>query len=124
MLFRSASNKILVLVDWASGVDSGSGYPQFDLERNGTTTIYRGDEDGVRTRCLSNHTIFNADTGTMSRQTAIVLDEPSATTATTYQLRCRQTAGNTVRFNLSNDSANDARRVVTASSITLMEIAG
>ena len=116
----SASNKILVLSDAKFGGGSGNlWYVQF--VRN-STPISNGDASGTKIVCNfgtdgSGQTIHIFTVG------LCYLDSPSTTSSITYKAQFRIRSGNTVYINRTGqDRDNEDSR--TASSITLMEIAG
>lgn len=112
----STSNRILVMVDVKIG---GVGFSKL---LRGSTDIYVGDAAGSRVR--TNH--FSAvNAGTEDSVVAIFLDSPATTSSTTYKIQIRGEAGANVRVNRSeNDVDNSTTGSRTASSITVMEIAG
>lgn len=120
----STSSRILVLVNCQVGFSNTGNNSRVRLVR-GSTTIYKNDS--------TNHpeAFQGVEQGIGGFQymfmpfTAIFLDSPSATTATTYKLQISRANGNGTTYVNRNDvdtGGTDQPR--TASSITLMEIAG
>ena len=116
----SASNKILVLSDAKFGGDSGNlWYVQF--VRN-STVIGNGDASASRISC---NFVTDGTGQTINIFTVglCYLDSPSTTSSTTYKAQFRVRSGNTVYINRTGQD-RDGEDGRTASSITLMEIAG
>lgn len=112
----STSSKILVMADVKIG---GIGYIKIV---RGSTDIYVGDAASSRVRTLAfavpNANGYDASGG-------IFLDSPNTTSATTYKIQMRGEAGGNARVNRSeNDPDNTVSGGRTASSITVMEVAG
>lgn len=116
----STSSKILCLVHVNGGGTPGQVAARMRFLRGGTV-IYQGDASGTRTRGIGQ----NAGGDLAFNGTAIVmyLDSPATTSATTYKIQ--RHAENTNLFcvnrTIRDADGNDCR---SASSITLMEIAG
>ena len=117
----STSSKILILA-MLGGVGADNSSFKAKLVR-GSTDVAVGDSAGSRARAtvqgqFSNS--FNAGSFHMS-----ALDSPSTTSATTYKVQFGGNGGVTVYLNRiprdSNGAAEDAR---TASTLTLLEVAG
>ena len=118
----SSSSKILVMVSFCLSANSGSGYPQTKMLRD-STAIYVGDTAGSSiTPALSLTYGYAQDNGYITPTSAQFIDSPATTSATTYKIQARNTAGNTTRIGATGDDSNDQTRVRTASSIVLMEI--
>ena len=117
----SSSNKILVIVDMRLGVNENRNVA-YRIMR-GSTAIYIGDAAGSRTRGTGSIRLMSDAKYDMQSETAVFLDSPSTTSATTYKLQvyCR----NSKEFNLNrnNSNANGAETVGSTSSITAMEVA-
>ena len=106
--------------DIGIGNDSGN-LSSFRLLR-GSTVIYCGDANGSRTQGFVGR-IFG-DNRSVARATAMFLDSPNTTSSVTYKVQCNTEPGYTVAVNRPVlIDLNDYRSVLTASSITLMEIA-
>jgi len=117
----SATSKILVLVDLSAGIETEEGFAK--LVRN-STDVYIGDANGSAPRVTAANMRINGGAST-ARVNMVFLDSPATTAATTYkaQVRTRNSVG-TVRVNINNDGVtNDSQKPVSASSITVMEIA-
>ena len=124
----SVSNKILCLVDCATG-GNGSGddaLPALRLIRN-STAIYIGDAEGSRTTSLSGHYIYdlNSQVGNQGimRQCGTFLDAPNTTSSTTYKIQLARFRSNPVYVNRSGSDGNDSNHPRVPSSLTLMEVA-
>jgi len=120
---NSTSNKILVLVDFAAAVSSGS----FDRVEwalfRGATQIYLGDASGSAGRATGK--ISLSEDTVQFRETAVYLDSPATTSSTTYQIYVRDgnADGGTAYINQSRvTTASNA--TLSASSIILMEVCG
>lgn len=119
----SSTSKILVMVDIKG---SYYGHITWRLLR-GSTAIYQGDASGSATRGF--HQGYGA--GGNSEQysdhsvQANYLDSPSTTSATTYKVQAGShwTADYTFYVNRQRGMSTNAWSGVTASSITLMEVA-
>ena len=116
----SASNKILVIVDLHIGYSVYAGI--IHLLR-GSTKIYAG--DGGLSRCgLYTNAYFGVSGNQLLPVTANFLDSPATTSATTYKLQTANYGAGTQYVNRTSDNNNDPTRDgLTASSITLLEIA-
>jgi len=118
----NSSSKILVMVSFCFSANSGSGYPQTRILRD-STAVYVGDTAGSRTPALNLTYGFSQDNGFITPASAQFVDSPATTSATTYKIQARNTAGNTVRIGATGDDTDGSTRVRTASSIILMEVA-
>jgi hypothetical protein len=121
----STSSKILVHMDLMVAVSFHVGGLQ--LVRD-TTNIYQGDAAGNRTRFTIAIGIPPNSDGYNQRSSAMFLDSPSTTSATTYKIQAINrvdTSGGTMYINRTEQDRNtigyDPRGV---SSITVMEVAG
>ena len=121
----STSSKILVHMDLMVAVSFHVGGLQ--LVRD-TTNIYQGDAAGNRTRFTIAIGIPPSSDGYNQRSSAMFLDSPSTTSATTYKIQAINrvdTSGGTMYINRTEQDRNtigyDPRGV---SSITVMEVAG
>jgi hypothetical protein len=120
----SNTSKVLVLVQLSyGGGEFSEGLGAFKVV-GGNTSSYVGDTSSSRVRAVFGG--FNvADTGQNTNSGSIVvLDSPATTSATTYQVECRQTFSGSARVNRSATFSDSAGNVVGASSITVMEVAG
>ena len=116
----SSSNKILVLVDLHIGFSIYAGIVHL---LRGSTKIYAG--DGGLTRCgLYSNTFGNSNGNQLIPVTAVFLDSPATTSATTYKLQTANYGAGIQYVNRTGDNINETNRDgLTASSITVMEIA-
>lgn len=117
---KFSSSKVLVIASMNIGGGSTDGiYPTTQLVRD-STAIYLGDAAGSRTRASTGDYHF-----AVTQQTFVItfLDSPNTTSATTYKVQMRTSSGSSHmnRSGLDTDNSNFAR---TASSITVMEVAG
>ena len=119
----STSSKILVMVSLALGFDDND----FAYARimRGSTQISAGDTAGNRPK-VSFHTYDADNDGLLPKQTHVVLDSPSTTSATTYKV---QFAGASASYtNYINRSARHSNQTyadpIQTSTITVMEIKG
>jgi hypothetical protein len=94
----------------------------------GNSASYIGDTAGSRVSAAAGWQ-DNQSTGVPLhlgawQSSIIYLDAPATTSATTYQVQIRSGFGNAVLVNKSNQDTDSARGIRTASSITVMEVAG
>jgi hypothetical protein len=116
----SASNKILVFADVKVG--QGNGYITFlNLVRN-STTIYIGNTAGSRTSSSSASYAYSVQAP--QPNTIIYLDSPATTSAVTYKIQCKPEGNNPITINSGSTDADFVYYARTASSITVMEVAG
>ena len=109
----STSSKVLVTVA-VGGVQNVSG---IKLLVNGSDSTYIGDLSGSRGRASS--------TASLGSSTTIVfLHSPASTSEQTYTIQIQNQENSTTTVYLNTTSVNEARIPTTASSITLMEVAG
>jgi len=116
----STSSKIFVLVDAKFGCASNA---TAKLVRNGTD-VYIGDAAGSATS--SSFPDFYSPTVYCGSQMICYLDSPSSLSAVTYKVQAKTfSSANVLYFNGSYANAtSQAYHLRTASSITLVEIAG
>ena len=121
---RSASNKILVLVDMKCGYGIYGGIA--NILRNGTK-IYVGD-GGLARSCAMFSNAYTPSNAVyhMLPLIANYLDSPATTSALTYKVQAAAfDAGQVQYINRTDANLNETGRDgLTASSITVMEIAG
>jgi hypothetical protein len=118
----SASNKILIKSDIHFGTNGNSGYIYFKLVR-ASTDIYLGDAAGSRIRGFGGG--MAADAATTMQLSNVFLDSPATTSATTYKIQVyNQNTGQVGYVNRSFTDTDNTSYLRTASSITVMEIAG
>ena len=118
----SASNKILVLLSLTiSGQDgvSGAGY---QLVR-GSTAICIGDAAGSRIR-ISGGIGYLGNTNVYTTISGSFLDSPATTSATTYKVQVGKGMNVFINRTEANTDGTEVYQARTASTITLMEIAG
>jgi hypothetical protein len=121
----SSSNKILVMFNGMIGnSDSTSSSTIVQLVR-GSTPICIGDASGSRTQASS---AMWTSSGTEQRRIVgqmnnTFLDSPSTTSSTTYKLQIKS-GGATAYVNRGGYDDDENRVPLTASTITVMEIAG
>jgi hypothetical protein len=116
----SASNKILVMANFNCGVQTG-GEINAVLIRS-STNIFIGDAAGNRQR----RTVHRDATSTSDARniTIVFLDSPNTTSAITYSVGIGSDQSTAIYLNRSHDDQNESYQNRSASSITVMEIAG
>ena len=117
---KSANNYILVLGSVELGAAADVGFIR--LMRD-ATPIQVGDAAGVRVQCTAQmrNSVDPADADSCA---IAYRDSPATTSPVTYKIQTYGTGGVTVRINASADDLNQTNRGRTASTLTLMEIAG
>ncbi len=122
---HSTSSKILVTVNHFGSVAIHDGKSSLGLTRGGTL-VGIGDADGSRTRVNAEGGAYNNDPNDIAAVSFSYLDSPSTTASVDYQVQQRNytTGTQTVYTNRSYTSPDAAASGVTASTITLMEVAG
>ena len=125
----STSSKVFVMVDLKIGADHGDSDYNFKIVR-GSTDIYIGDADGNKRRSSMGTGSYGMPSNTADGQYRIeqvslmFLDSPSTTSATTYKVQIINVGGRTNYINRNHHNGDTNATPRTASSITLMEIAG
>ena len=125
----AATSKVLVMVDIKIGADHGDSDYNFKIVR-GSTDIYIGDADGSKRRSSMGTGSYGMPSNTADGQyrleqvSLMFLDSPSTTSATTYKVQIINVGGRTNYINRNHHNGDTAATPRTASSITLMEIAG
>jgi len=124
----STSSRILVLLDIKFIGDTDASISRIKLVRN-STDIYIGDAAGSRTRSSgAQNYITSAGSGGFNvlASGGIYLDSPATTSATTYKVQGGGDNNATIFFlNRTESDRNTAYADTrTASSITVMEVAG
>ena len=109
----TTSSKILVMVA-LGGVYTVTG---IKLLVNGSDSDYIGDTSGSRGRASSAAT-FGTST------TIVYLHSPASTSAQTYTVKVQNQESSTQTLYVNSSSIDQLRAPTTASSITLMEVAG
>ena len=120
----SSSNKILVMLDMRLSVNTNRSIA-YRLVR-GSTAIYIGDAAGSRTRGTGCIRITDDAKYDMQSETAVFLDSPSTTSATTYKVQWCHTFGGSsdgCYLNRPHSTSDSDDRVRAASSITVEEVA-
>jgi len=116
----SASNKILVIASIYAG--NNTQYSHARLVR-GSTAICIGDANSSNTRGSFNN-FYTGDNNTYKSGTQNYLDSPATTSSTTYKIQIATGGSGTIYLNYGGATDTDAARGRTASTITVMEIAG
>jgi len=123
----STSNKILVFYDLSVAVEYG-GYSGFIFLLRGSTQIYLGDAASSRTRAssfMTSHSASDFGAYEMFDLSGSFLDSPATTSATTYKIQMRsQNSGRNFYLNRHQTDGDGSGSPRTASSITVMEVAG
>jgi hypothetical protein len=120
----SASSKILVMVQANVNGPSDNVGGFVSLRRGASTDILVGDSAGSRTQASANNAGIGDALSTLRPATLVVLDSPSTTSATTYGVYVRSPAAVITYVNRSSFDADNAYYPRTASTITVMEVAG
>lgn len=118
----ATSNKILVIADIKQSGGADGFNPGIRLLRD-STTVYAGDAASNRTSGF--YGVNGVNSGTIWTGTAVYLDSPATTSATTYKIQiAAKTAGAafTAGINRSNADGDFAYVWRTASSITVCEV--
>ena len=121
----STNNKILVLVNFNASVTATDIWHAYQILR-GATAINNGDAAGSRT-VASVGTALLAATGSgnaIDNFSINYLDSPSTSSATTYKLQGKVQSGESFVINRSDLDGDASYGLRTASTITVMEIAG
>lgn len=118
----STSSKILVLTNIKVGNTANASFVALSLLR-GSTVIYGGDASGSRDNAAQSYFFSPADRDA-APQVSIFLDSPNTTSATTYKIQMKTVTAHTAYVNRSSTDGDNTQHPRTASSITLMEIAG
>jgi hypothetical protein len=114
----SASSKLLVM--YHASVGSSTNLHNVVLYRDGSLSDFVGDAASGKRQSTSE--IRAADTSGASSQGVMFLDDAVSTSSTTYSIRLGHDAGTTQTMYLNRSGTDNLAR--TASSITVMEIAG
>ncbi len=112
-----------ILATWqVNGATAALNYRfQFRMLR-GSTAIGIGDAAGSRERTAFNsQTAYSNDVNTTQVNTALYLDSPSTTSATTYKVQVK-TQGSTMLINRLGEDTDATQVGRGVSSITLMEV--
>ena len=123
----SSSNKILVFYNVSAAMEAGGYNGHLFLFRD-STQIYLGNADGNRTRSssfITSHSAVDFGAYEMFDLSGTFLDSPSTTSSTTYKLSVKsQNSGKAFYVNRFNNNTDGSGTPRTASSITVMEVAG
>ena len=114
----SSSNKVLVMVE-ANSSTTGGNNAMFRLKRD-STTLSVGDAAGSRSQAAYQQRVN--DTNGALNGSITLLDSPSTTSSTTYQLQTK-VQGGTVDINRTAANTDGAAYARTICTITAMEIA-
>ena len=117
----SASNKILIIVEMSFGQSSTTAFRQMRIT-GGNSGDYIGDASGSRTRSAFGTRGLH-DVASQEQVTLSYLDSPSTTSSVTYGIDVLTSTG-TLYLNRTSEDTDSATFSRTASSITVMEIAG
>lgn len=117
---KSSTSKILVFTSFYAGSDV-SPYPKFQLLRNGSQ-IFIGDTYGSATRQSAGMVTGTPTANTIQPVTALYLDSPATTSATTYKWQVYCYSSRAIYIGSSQGSA-DLNNASVPSTITVMEIA-
>jgi len=117
----STSSKILIFVNmYASG--GVSGMRHYSRLVRGSTAICVGDSAGSRLQVSAYN--VNERTATMNGFPITFLDSPNTTSSTTYKVQVTAETADTIYINRSGLDSNADTYARTASTITVMEVAG
>ena len=115
----SSINKVLIQISISGSGVTGTNIAHFRLVR-GSTPIYAGDTAGNRPTGFA--ACIDSDGNATEHVSGVFLDSPSTTSSTTYKIQTY--SNNTVYVNRSSTDINVTERNRSASTITVMEIAG
>jgi hypothetical protein len=123
---KSASSKILIFTDLNVSMSSGSGSSAHVQLAGGNSGTYIGDAASNRVRASSStgarvSTSFQELNYTIN---STFLDSPNTTSAVTYKLQMRSGASDAIYVNRTGADTDNSNFARTASSITVMEVAG
>jgi hypothetical protein len=120
----SASSKIFITTSFEFGMNSGGGYPQFRMLRD-STVINAGASAGSRTLGMLSMGggIYNSDNAVGLNCASSFVDSPATTSAITYKIQARQSAGATAYVGANSGDADSAASLRASSNIIVMEIA-
>ena len=119
----SASSSKILATWQVNGATAALNYRfQFRMLR-GSTAIGVGDAASSRARTAFNsQTAYSNDVNTTQVNTALYLDSPSTTSATTYKVQVKFQGGSTMLINSIGQDTDATEVGRGASSITLMEV--
>ena len=120
---RSTSSKILVIASWNLSTATNTSINAVQLVRD-STPIGGGDVVGSRSSGIGLQYVNNAAaSGYQSFGSQNYLDSPATTSTVTYKLQIK-TSGGTLYINRTGLDSDLSAHVRSASTITLMEVAG
>jgi len=119
----SATSKVLVIANLNIGQLNTASSVSVRLMRD-STSIYEADADGTRSQTSFGAYNVAATEGNKQVHSGapVFLDSPGVATATTYSVEMK-VPNNTGFFNRAGDNPNETRTILTASSITVIEVA-
>ena len=121
----ATTSKVLVLVDLRVGAEHGDGDFHLRLVR-GSTVIYARTTADNRKNGFAGRSKFQLDNANgeaiMVQASAVFLDSPSTTSATTYKVQVANVGGRLVYINRQGLDSNAVNIPRGASSITVMEV--
>jgi hypothetical protein len=124
---RSASNKVLVLVNLSGSAVNALGSAAQLLR--GSTVINLADASGGRGRTSFSGGLHTGDGSGDIYMTLMIgtfyLDSPATTSSVTYKVQVKSFSGSeAVYINRTQDDADNGDRLRSVSNITLMEVSG
>ena len=122
----SSSNKVLIIADVMGGVTGSTNVFGAKLQLvRGSTEIAKADASGNKARGTVGMGASGGEIGNIQLHYGFhFLDTPATTSATTYKIQILQNQGTETRINMNlYDSADNANRVRSVSTITVMEVA-
>ena len=121
----ATTSKVLVLVDLKVGAEHGDGDFHLRLVR-GSTVIYARTTADNRKNGFAGRSKFQLDNANgeaiMVQASAVFLDSPSTTSATTYKVQVANVTGRLMYINRTGQDSDAVNTPRTASSITVMEV--
>jgi hypothetical protein len=119
----NASNKILVFANVSIIATGGATRFVYTLVRN-STAISIGDAAGSRARVTAGNESNDVARGNLGTLSAITLDSPNTTSATTYKIQTYAIDGSTIVVNRNMADSDSSSYYRATSSITVMEVSG
>jgi hypothetical protein len=116
----SASNKILVFVQFGQLALNGTNRNALRLVRN-STAINIGNTAGSRTPATISYNTFGLDYGYPAN--IVFLDSPATTSSTTYKVQTLALGGDTMYINRNSTDTDSSSFFRGTATITVMEIA-
>jgi hypothetical protein len=120
----ATSSKILIVAQLTLSLSSANKVTATLFKDGSKLNAYTGDASNNRLRVSAATSVAN--TWRMAQASPIYLDSPSSTSAITYSFRLSQGIGGTatVYLNRSHDDEDQVYQMRSASTITLLEVAG